>query len=333
MTPDRRAVHRDDPRTDEAIAGARAVETIDVLNLVTTARPFFDQQVRVLERNGVSCTTVSVPKAASDGRRGVDDYLRFHGRVLRTVLTGEYDLVHANFGLVAPFALAQPVRPIVLSLWGTDVFGEYGWLSKHCARWVDAVVVMSREMAEAVPVECDVIPHGVDFDRFSPMPRDEACTELGWDTDRRHVLFPYAPSRDVKNYPRAERVVEGVRERLSVPVELHAVHGVPHENVPRYMNAADSLLLTSEWEGSPNAVREALACNLPVVATDVGDVRERLEGVSLSYVCRTDDELVERLATVLDRQSRSDGREVAREVSLDRMGERLLRVYERVLDA
>jgi glycosyltransferase involved in cell wall biosynthesis len=98
------------------------------------------------------------------------------------------------------------------------------------------------------------------------------------------------------------------------------------------MNAADVLLVTSRWEGSPNAVKEALACNLPVVATDVGDVRERLAGVSPSYVCQSDADLVTSLVDVLSDPRPSNGRTAANEVSLSRMGDRLQHVYETVLD-
>lgn len=304
---------------------------VDALHLVTTPRPFFDQQISVLEEHGVSCTVVQVPTSAGDGSRGVGQYLRFYGRLLREVRRGDYDLVHGNFGLVAPFALSQPVRPVVLSFWGTDVHGEYGWVSERCAKHADARVVMSEEMAAELPTDSHVIPHGVDFDLFRPIPRQEALAEFGWDPDHRHVLFPYEPSRGVKDYPRAERVVDAARDRLSVPVELHAVHGVPHDHIPQYMNAADALLLTSKWEGSPNAVREALACNLPVVSTDVGDVSHRLDGVSLSSVCRDDDELVEQLVTVLERGERSNGRETATDLSLQGMGDQLIDVYEDVL--
>jgi glycosyltransferase involved in cell wall biosynthesis len=305
--------------------------SVRALHLVTTPRPFFNQQIEVLESRGVECTVVTVPEP--DGEtRGVGAYARCYGDLLAELRGGGYDLVHANYGLVAPLALAQPVRPVVLSLWGTDVYGRFGWVADRLGRFFDARVAVSREMADRLPFGCRVVPHGVDFDRFSPVPRAEARAEVGWPRDRRQVLFPYDPDRDVKNYDRAERVVRRADEELPVPVDLRAVHGVPHERVPWYMNAANALLLTSRWEGSPNAVREALACDLPVVSTDVGDVREQVEGVARSYVCADDGELVDRLVAVLRSGERSNGRETARRYSLSRMGDRLLEVYASVLD-
>jgi glycosyltransferase involved in cell wall biosynthesis len=102
--------------------------------------------------------------------------------------------------------------------------------------------------------------------------------------------------------------------------------------MPTYMNAADALLLTSNREGSPNAVKEALACNLPVVSTDVGDVRERLSGVSPSAVCTTDDGLTDALVDVLAQGARSNGRDIVREVSVSRTRDRLHAVYQQVCE-
>jgi glycosyltransferase involved in cell wall biosynthesis len=306
-----------------------------VLHLVTSANDsFYSQQIQALEANRIQCTTLtpsgSRTREDMEGSRSVIDYLRYFPRVL-SESSDSYDLIHANYGLTAPFALAQSQLPVVLSLWGSDLFGAYGRLSKLCARWCDAVVVMSTEMAHELDQGCYVIPHGVDTDHFRPLPQHDAQTAVGWDPKSLHVLFPYPPHRTVKNYPRAKRIVDAARAHLDTPIELQTVFGVPHARMPQYMNAADVLLLTSRWEGSPNSVKEALACNRPVVTTDVGDVHERLVGVSPSYVCQSDTELVNGLVEILATSQPSNGRQAAQTVSCSHMGERLQQVYETVL--
>jgi glycosyltransferase involved in cell wall biosynthesis len=308
---------------------------VTVLNLVTNDEAsFYRQQTAALADAGVTETTLAVPGEHRAGEttqtRSVVDYLRFYPRAVRESLHG-YDLVHANQGLTAPGAVAQRRLPVVVSLWGLELLDRYASVTRWCARQADAVVVMSPEMDAALDRDCHVIPHGVDMEQFAPRPRGRARAALGWADDRRHVLFPYSRHRWEKDFPRARRVFEAAAARLDDPAELHTPFRVPHEEMPRYLNAADALLLTSRKEGSPNVLKEALACNLPVVSTDVGDVRERLDGVSRSFVCRTDRALVARLREVLATDRRSDGREHVTEVRLERMTERLLTVYEEVL--
>jgi glycosyltransferase involved in cell wall biosynthesis len=303
---------------------------MQVLSLAANVPGFYRRETDALADLGIERTTLEVPGDPDEGR-SVADYLRFVPQVVREA-AGEYDLVHANYGLTAPMALAQSRLPVVVSLWGSDLLGEFWWLSKACARRADEVVVMSEEMDAALDRETHVVPHGVNVEQFRPAPTAETRERLGWSDDARHVLFPYSPERAVKDFPRAGRVVKSARERVADPVELHPLGGVDHDEIPTYMNAADVLLLTSRREGLPNSVKEAMSCNLPVVGTDVGDVRECLRGVSPSAVCETDAELVRALADVLADPRRSNGREVALEdLRVERSAALLAGVYERAL--
>ncbi|WP_276301477.1 glycosyltransferase [Halorussus lipolyticus] len=300
-----------------------------VLSLTANTPGFYRRETAALADLGIERTTLEVPGNPDEGR-SVADYLRFVPEAIREA-TEEYDLVHANYGLTAPMALAQRELPVVVSLWGSDLLGEFGWLSKACARWADEVVVMSAEMDAQVGVESHVVPHGVNAEQFRPASKCEAREEVGWTDDARHVLFPYAPDRSLKDFPRAGRVVESARERVESPVELHPLGGVDHDRIPTYMNAADVLLLTSRREGLPNSVKEAMCCNLPVVATDVGDVAECLRGVSPSALCETDAELAGALGDVLADPRRSNGREEISDLRVERVAERLGGVYDDAL--
>ncbi|ADJ13728.1 glycosyl transferase group 1 [Halalkalicoccus jeotgali B3] len=295
---------------------------------MTTPRSFFDQQVRALEERGVDCTVLEVPRPQSG--RGPADFARFYQRVLGETVLGDYDLVHANYGLVGPLALAQPVRPVVLSIWGSEVMGfsdRLDRITRVAARHSDAVIAPSMPVSRELDRPHTVIPFGVDTDLFRPIDRDEARDYLGWDRDARIVLFPYDPDRPVKNHPLAKRVVD----RLSVEAELRTVSGLAYEEMPYVMNASDALLVTSERESGPMVIKEAAACNLPVVSTDVGFARDVLAGVSNCYIGESAADLARGLDSILDRRIRTDSRATIGRLGVDEMGDRLLMLYTTLL--
>lgn len=299
----------------------------EVLMLVTNDdASFYRHQIDALEALGLDCDTVAVPNR-NGGDRRMRHYARFYGSTLRKSLE-EYDVVHANYGLTAPAALAQRRRPVVLSLWGSDLMGSYGRLSAWCANRCDEVIVMSDQMATELDRDAHVIPHGVDMETFSPSSQARARDELGWDQTARVVLFPYDPNRPIKDFARARSVVDRVAPRLDHHVELRTVSGIDHEEVPRYMNAADVMLLTSRREGSPNTVKEALACDCPVVSTDVGDVSNYVDDLTYSGVCPTDDALVDRLVETLRAAPVAEGREEITGLGLTAMAKNIVSVYQ-----
>lgn len=313
--------------------------TVNVLSLTTTDwRSFYRSQMTALERADVEVTTLPVPnehRAFEDDvkRRTPTDYARYLPRVLREA-SDDYDLVHANYGLTVPFAVAasslpRTELPVVCTLWGGE-FRDNPFtpvIERFTAR-ADRVVVPSNAMADRVDRSCDVVPFPVDTAQFRPIPRGEARERVGWTTDERIVLFPYAPSREEKNYPLAKRIVDG----LEGDVSLRNVANQPYEDVPYYLNAADAVLITSRFESGPMTIKEAAACNTPVVSRDVGFAREVLEPISNAYVADEEDTLRDRLAAVLETGEPADGREQITAYSGDEMGTRLRTVYEQCLE-
>lgn len=298
-----------------------------VLQLATSPRSFFENQVREVEKQGVDCETLVVPRSGEDGR-GPTAYLRFYLRILREGTLGSFDIIHANYGLIGPLSLLQPTRPVVLTLWGSDLMGP-AWLqrvSQLSTRFSDCVIVPTRVLSRRLSIPHEYIPFGIDTDLFTPEHRDDARAKIGWSTDERVVLFPYDPDRGEKNYPLAERVVSRVPNTT-----LRAVTGAPYEQMPTYMNASDALIVTSDRESGPLSVCEAISCGLPVVSRDVGFVSDVLDGVAGCAVANSEDELVSALMAVLDAQQRV--REpLARRYQLDRLGQEIVRVYQKVLN-
>jgi glycosyltransferase involved in cell wall biosynthesis len=177
-----------------------------------------------------------------------------------------------------------------------------------------------------------ILPSGVDPREFRPQPQERLRRELGWRAEERVVLFNAGNDPRNKRLDLARDAVAEAR-RWAPSVRLEVLDGnVQASKVPALMNAADCLLVTSDAEGSPTVVQEALATNLPVVSVDVGDVAERLEGVAASRVAPRDSRLLGRaLADVLIPPRRSDGRRRSEIFSSRWVARELGRLYSEVL--
>jgi glycosyltransferase involved in cell wall biosynthesis len=225
----------------------------------------------------------------ANGREARLNYLRAVFEVRRRLASQPYDLIHAHFSLSGWIARFQRAVPLVVSFMGDDVLGRRdrqgrnslgGRLlqasSRRLARRAAAVIVKSMQMKERLGLEsAQVIPNGVNLDLFQPMDRLAARRELGLDPARKYVIFPYDSSLTIKRFGLVEDAVR-LAGREVPEIGILRVLGVPRERMPLYLNAADVMLLASYAEGSPNAVKEAMAVALPVVSVNVGDVADQI---------------------------------------------------------
>jgi len=208
-------------------------------------------------------------------------------------------------------------------------------LSNLAALKADRIICVSSGLRDALwwrRTRTVVIPDGVDVDLFRPGSQETARLALGWDPDRPIVLFNLGDDARKKGFDLAKAAVE-VAQSLVPGTEMRIVQHVEPSLMPLYYRAADVLLCTSLNEGSPNVVKEALACNLPVVSVPVGDVEERLVGVHVSVlVPRNPEEIGEALATILRTRQRSNGRDHVAELSLQEVAKRVVAVYRAASD-
>jgi len=176
-----------------------------------------------------------------------------------------------------------------------------------------------------------VIPDGVDTQLFYPQPQREARERLGWGKEERIVLFNASMDPIVKDFDLAKAAIDIARQ-ICGEIRWIVLDGhVSPQSIPWMMNAADCLLLTSRWEGSPNVVKEAIACSLPVVSVDVGDVCERLIGVEPSAIVKRDPEMIARaLAEMLRKPQRSNGSDLIKAISESAIAGKISSVYESV---
>ena len=178
------------------------------------------------------------------------------------------------------------------------------------------------------PREYHVIPSGLDLSLFKPLSRVQARRQLGWEQEIPLVLFSGSPSDPRKRYALAQQVVEMACVKFP-GIRLVSLEAVPHTQVPIYLNACDALLSTSMHEGSPNMVKEALACNLPVVSTDVGDVRQLAGKISGCFVCIDDspESLASCLVKVLANGKRVSARETVIGLDERKLSKRVIELY------
>ena len=318
-----------------SVEGTLIVRILCVTNMYPSPqRPgygaFVCQQVEQLRRFGHTVDVINIL-----GFQSKMNYLRCTLDVMRMTSAVAYDIVHAHYGYSAYPAMFRLQAPLVITLHGTDVVGIGNIFERLCTRAVshfaDAVIVVSEGMRRRIPGI--VIPCGVDLDVFKPYDRDKARSRLGWPKDRNIVLFPFDPARPEKRYDLARASVERLVQE-GVDAELMTVVDVPNGEMPWCYSAADALLLCSDYEGSPTSIKEALACNLPVVATEVGDVGELLSGVAGTRICPPDAGTIARnLREVLDwsRSSEFRGRAAMARYDQALTVEKIVGVYSDVL--
>lgn len=273
--------------------------------------------------------------------RGWRSYVKAIKPLRKRIKEGHYDVIHAHYSwtaYLASIASSGLQVPMVVSLMGNDIL-DYWWypgLARLVAKlkpWKE-VIVKSQEMKLRVGISCAiVVPNGVNMERFGEKSKVECQEQLGWDTKKKHVLFPARKEDSRKNWPLAEGAVKMLPENIEI--ELHQMNGVPNDKTPIMYNAADVVVLPSFYEGSANALKEAMACNVPLVTTDMGDCRERIEGVEGCYVAKTYE--VEEFAELLGRALAFGGKIKGRERLLEdgiadfQIAERLVKIYESVI--
>jgi glycosyltransferase involved in cell wall biosynthesis len=217
------------------------------------------------------------PGGAGRFARAARDLRRAHGK-------SRFDLVHAHYGLTAWTALALGRRvPLVVTFHGTDLTHRLvGPLSRVVARLVDFPAPVSASLARlpgaglpgaGATMAAPVLPCGVNLDRFAPRDRGAARTRLGLDPGGRYLLLPADPARPEKRHDRAREIA------TAAGAELLTYGAVGSADVPDMINAANAVLAPSEREGFGLAPLEALACDVPVLSTDVGIAPLALRGI------------------------------------------------------
>jgi glycosyltransferase involved in cell wall biosynthesis len=286
-------------------------------------------QIAELGRLGVETTSFEFP-------RGKGEYVPATRRLRRLLRRERFDLVHAHYGLAGWCARLAGARPLLVSFHGTDVrHWLVGPLSRRLAWRADLVAAVSRSLyapedgrpgLPRVPGSA-VLPCGPDLRRFGPMRRDEARRRLGLDPEGRYLLFPANPDRPEKRHDRAAELTGACAAKLLTG------GAIDPDEMPLWVNAANAVLVTSDYEGFGLAAVEALACDVPVLSTPVGIAPYALGGIRGSLCAPFEliawKEAAEPLLDAPDPRVR--GADRAATLSATRMAQRTLEAYRAVL--
>ena len=290
--------------------------------------PFITQQVAALEKCGAECCYFPVKS------NGIAGYLKHLKALRKTIREFQPDVVHAHYGLCGLLANLQRRVPVVTTFHGSDINKKnvlpFSKMAMRLSAW--NIFVSQKTIDIAKPKKkYTLLPCGIDIYDLQLTDKQEARNRMRLQENKKYVLFAGAFDNTVKNAPLAKEAVALLNDEN---VELLELKGFSHDEVTLLMCAADVFLMTSISEGSPQVIKEALACGCPIVSVNVGDVKERISKVDGCFVAQTREpkELSELLQKVLSSGNRVDGRDVIIKDGLDntQVAQRLIEIYQKL---
>lgn len=288
--------------------------------------PFVVEQIQALCQQGVEIDTYGIVG------KGLLGYLRNINGIRRKICEFQPDLIHAHYGLSGLCAIFQRKVPVVTTFHGSDIHSG-GWvlrLSQLTIRLSAYSIFVSKRLKELSGTHLDnicIMPCGIDFDTIQEIPQSEAKKKMK--CKKKFVLFSGSFTNSVKNPDLAMTAMEKVSG-----VELTELSGYNRQEVNLLMNAADCLLMTSHREGSPQVIKEAMACGTPIVSVDVGDVKEVIGNTKGCFIAEYDaNDIAEKIELALVFKGKTNGRQRIIDLGLSNnlVAKRLISLYNNVL--
>jgi len=287
--------------------------------------PFIEEQVDALKKIGLQMEIFGVKG------KGIRGYLKNWKLLLQHINEFQPDIIHAHYGLSGLLANLQRKVPVVTTYHGSDINDKRIFrISKLTIRLSEHNIFVSQKNVDKAKLKkkFSLISCGVDTSVFYPQNQEACRREMKLSKEKKYILFAGAFDNQVKNASLALNVVSTLKN-----TELIELKDYTRENVACLMNAVNACLMTSHSEGSPQFIKEAMACNCPVVSVDVGDVKELLEGVKHCYLAKYDiQDISEKLNLLFENGERTNGKEKISNMHLDStsIARRILEVYNSI---
>ena len=263
--------------------------------------PFIVEQVCALEKQSIKAEFFPVK------RRGLFGYLREAKEMEKTIIRFKPDLIHAHYGLCGLLANLQRRVPVITTYHGSDINNPRVLrLSKIAIKLSKFNIFVSQKNIDTSKVRKNyaLIPCGINLEDYPEMDKAQARKLMGLAPEKKYVLFAGAFDNAVKNAPLAISAMALVPE-----AELLELKGYTRSEVATLMNAVDCFLMTSHTEGSPQVIKEALACGCPIVSVDVGDVKEQIKGVEGCFIAlKNKEDIAGKVKEAFAFVNRTDGR-------------------------
>ena len=290
--------------------------------------PFILEQSEALEKMGQTVHFFGIQG------HGIWGYVRNYKGLKRIIQDYKPDVIHAHYGLSGLLATLQRRVPVVTTFHGSDINNPKVLPFSKIAMRLSAftIFVSQKNVDIARPTKkFALLPCGVNSDNFTEVPIGEARLKLQLEDTKKYVLFAGSFSNRVKNPELAQKAIA-----LLNNVELIELKGYSRVEVNYLMHAVDAALMTSHSEGSPQFIKEVMACGCPLVSVDVGDVKEITAGVDGCYlVSRDPKQIAEKLQLAIDFKERTQGRQRIMELGLSNelVAKKLIEIYVQISDS
>jgi teichuronic acid biosynthesis glycosyltransferase TuaC len=284
--------------------------------------PFILEQADLLQRKGIEIEYFTVRK------KGILGYLLSLKELLQKINSDTPDIIHAHYGLSGLLANLQRKVPVVTTYHGSDINNPYSrFFSNIAIHLSDFNIFVSHKLIDIAKPKYKYIylPCGIDLPLFTPEDKKSARNKLHLDVEKKYILFSGAFADEVKNYGLAKQAVEKLPE-----VKLIELKGYSREQVALLVNAVDVVLMTSFTEGSPQIIKEAMACNCPIVSTDVGEVRKIIETTKGCYITSfAPDDIADKLKLALADKNRTLGRKAIYKFDNEQVVNKIIDIYQK----
>jgi len=332
---------------------SQVIKVLIVTNMLPTVNnpssgTFVGQQIESLRNKEFALDVIHLDRK----QYGMSIYAKTVQLVSNSIKNFKPDLVHTMYGGVLGWQVSKISIecPIIQSFCGTDIQGvDAGnillrlrsrigiYYSRRTLPKVEHLILKAKRMLTYLPEwyprnRVSIIPNGINSKLFFRRDSNQCRDILGWEQDKFHVVLASPTENDLnKRVELARRATEHLPQELKA--QFHLISNIEHQQVPIWLNAANVVLMTSLKEGSPNIVKEALACKVPIVSVDVGDVKELIDGIEGCYISKdTVHDLAAALQKVALYDKEIDSDSIVRTLDINNIADQIRALYIDVLN-